>query len=68
MQDMHPDTESQNDVLRFAQKAVQEAPECRESRIEEVQHALSNQQLMLNADVLAARIISDPLHQVHYDL
>ncbi len=68
MQDMHPDTESQGDVFRFAQKAVQEAPECRESRIAEAQRALNDHQLIPNAEVLASRIMADPLHQVHYDL
>lgn len=68
MHDMPPDTESQNEMIRFAQKTVQEAPECRESRIAEVQRALNDHHLMLNANVLASRIMADPLHQVHCDL
>ncbi|WP_143309137.1 hypothetical protein [Candidatus Entotheonella palauensis] len=70
MQDMQPDTKSHHDddVFRFAQKVVQEMPECRESRIAEVQRTLNNHHLILNAEVLASRIIADPLHQVHCDL
>ncbi len=41
MQDMYPDTESQHELFRFAQKAVQDVPECRESRIAAAQRALS---------------------------
>ena len=69
MQDMHPDTEAQNvnGMFRFAQEAVQEVPECRESRIAEVQRALNDHHLMLNAEVLASRIMADPLHQVNCD-
>jgi hypothetical protein len=68
MQDMHPDTESPSEMFSFARKAVQEAPECREARIVEAQRALNNHNLMLHAEVLASRIIEDPLHQVHCDV
>ncbi len=68
MQDMHPDTDPQDDVFRLAQKVAREAPECRESRIAEVQRALNDHQLVLNAEVLASRIMADPLHQVHVAL
>ncbi len=68
MQDPHPDTESQRELLRLAQKAVQDLPECRESRIADVQRALDGQTLMLKADVLASRLLADPLHHVHCDL
>lgn len=68
MQDMYPDTESLNHMLHLALKVVQEAPECRESRIAEVQRALHDQHLMLEAEVLTSRIMADPLHQAHCDL
>ncbi len=68
MQDMHPDTESQDAILRFAQQAVQEAPDCRESRLVEARRALNDQDLMLDAEALASRIIADPLHQVHCEM
>jgi hypothetical protein len=70
MQDMQPDIESpnKNDMLRFAQKAVREVPECRELRTTAAQCALHDHHLMLNAEVLASRIMADPLHQVHCDV
>jgi hypothetical protein len=70
MQDMHPDTESQNpnDMFRFAQEAVWKAPECREARIAAAQRALSDDQLMLNAEVLASQVMADPLHRVNCDV
>ncbi len=58
----------QDDMTRFAQQAVHDVPECRESRIAEVQRALRDHQLMLNADVLASRIVADPLNQAHHTL
>lgn len=69
MRDTHPDTASQNqnDWLHFAQEAVRQAPECRESRITAAQRALNEHDLMLHAEVLASRIMTDPLHQVHCD-
>lgn len=70
MQDMHPDTEPHNpsDMFRFAQEAVRQAPECREARIAAAQRALSDGQLMLNADVLASQVMADPLHRVNCDV
>jgi len=70
MQDMHPDIESQNaqDMYRFAQEVMREAPECRESRIAAAKCALNDHNLMLNAEVLASRIMADPLHQVNCDM
>jgi hypothetical protein len=70
MQDMYSDTEShtENDLVRFAQKAVREVPECRASRIAEAQRALNSHRLMLNAEVLASRLIADSLHQAHCDM
>ncbi len=67
MQDIHLNTEFQHKMFRFAQNAVQEAPECRESRVAEAQDALKNHSLMLDAAILASRIMADPLHQVHCD-
>ncbi|WP_143300767.1 hypothetical protein [Candidatus Entotheonella palauensis] len=72
MQDMHPDSEPENDceidMFRFAQQVAQQAPECRESRIADAQRALNDHHLMLNAEVLASRILVDPLHQAHCDV
>ena len=70
MQDMHLDIESQHatEMCRFAQEAVREAPECRESRIAAAKRALNDHHLMLNAEVLASRIMADPLHQVNCDM
>jgi hypothetical protein len=70
MQDMHPDTESPNpnDMFRLAQEAVRKAPEYREARIAAARRALSDDQLMLNAEVLASQVMADPLHRVNCDV
>jgi hypothetical protein len=47
---------------------VREAPEYRESRIAAAKRALNDHHLMLNAEVLASRIMADPLHQVNCDM
>jgi hypothetical protein len=72
MHDTQPDTGSQNEnenkMIRLAQKAVQEAPESRALRIAQAKRALNDHNLMPNAEVLASRIMADPLHQAHCDM
>lgn len=72
MHDTQPDTGSQNEnenkMVRLAQKAVQEAPESRALRIAQAKRALNDHNLMPNAEVLASRIMADPLHQAHCDM
>ena len=71
MQDLQPDTAShkpnESFYIALAKKVIQEAPECRESRITAAQRALNDHRLMFSADILASRIVADPLHQVHCD-
>jgi hypothetical protein len=72
MHDTQPDTgtqnENENKMIRLAQKAVQEAPESRALRIAQAKRALNDHNLMPNAEVLASRIMADPLHQAHCDM
>jgi hypothetical protein len=76
MHDTQPDTGSHNEnenknenkMIRLAQKAVQEAPESRALRIAQAKRALNNHNFMPNAEVLASRIMADPLHQAHCDM
>ena len=72
MHDTQPDTGSQNEIenkmIRLSQKDVQEAPESRALRIAQAKRALNDHNLMPNAEVLASRIMADPLHQAHCDM
>jgi len=50
-----------NRDIHMVRKAAQEAPEVRQNRVAAAKKALQQDKLMLDADILADRLLADPL-------
>ncbi len=68
MYDANPEETVYDHDINLARKMAQEAPEIRQDRVAEIKYALHSGSYRPNADILAAQLLSDPFHQVNYDL
>lgn len=64
MNDAYDNKTARDYELQLTRKIVQDAPDVRDDRIAAAKRALRDGALMLDADALAAQILTDPHHGI----